>query len=97
MVPQSGRVTMNGKPLAEWSVEERALQRAVLPQAPELAFSFRTRDVVELGRHPHRGRATPEQDGLAVAGAMLASEKTTFAARDCKTLSRRSLRSPSDP
>jgi iron complex transport system ATP-binding protein len=87
LVPQSGRVTMNGKPLADWSAEERAVQRAVLPQTPELAFSFRTRDVVELGRHPHRGRATPEQDRHAIAGAMHATETATLAARECKTLS----------
>jgi iron complex transport system ATP-binding protein len=87
IVPQSGRVVMNGKPLADWSAEERALQRAILPQTPELAFSFRTRDVVELGRHPHRGRATPEQDRHAIAGAMHATETATLAIRDCKTLS----------
>lgn len=85
--PQSGNVVMNGKPLSDWSMEDRALQRAVLPQTPELAFSFRTRDVVELGRHPHRGRATPEQDRHAIAGAMHATETTDFASRDCKTLS----------
>lgn len=85
--PQSGRVTMNGKPLVSWSAQERALQRAVLPQTPELASSFRTRDVVELGRHPHRGRATPEQDSHAVAGAMYATETAALATRDCKTLS----------
>jgi iron complex transport system ATP-binding protein len=87
LVPQSGRVTMNGKTLAEWSAEDRALQRAVLPQTPELAFSFRTRDVVELGRHPHRGVATAEQNRHAVAGAMHATETAPLAARDCKTLS----------
>ena len=87
IVPQSGRVVMNGKPLTEWSAEDRALQRAVLPQTPELAFSFRTRDVVELGRHPHRGRATPEQDRHAIAGAMHATETATLAIRECKTLS----------
>jgi iron complex transport system ATP-binding protein len=87
LVPQSGHVAMNGKPLTEWSTDERALQRAVLPQTPELGFSFRALDVVELGRHPHRGRATAEQDRHAIAGAMQATETATLATRDCKTLS----------
>jgi iron complex transport system ATP-binding protein len=87
ITPQTGRVTMNGRLLNDWSAEERALQRAVLPQTPELAFSFRTRDVVELGRHPHRGRLSREEDRQAVAGAMLATETATLAERDCKTLS----------
>jgi iron complex transport system ATP-binding protein len=70
LVPATGRVTLNGTPLAQRCAQERALQRAVLPQAPELALSFRAWDVVELGRHPHRGRASPEEDRAAVAGAM---------------------------
>jgi iron complex transport system ATP-binding protein len=87
LVPQAGRVTMNGKPLAAWSMEERALQRAVLPQSPDLAFSFRGWDVVELGRYAHRRRANQGVDRAAVLGAMDATETASFAARDCSTLS----------
>ncbi len=87
ITPQTGRVTMNGRLLSDWSAKERALQRAVLPQTPELAFSFRTRDVVELGRHPHRHRLDRQEDRKAVAGAMIATETATLAERDCKTLS----------
>jgi iron complex transport system ATP-binding protein len=87
IVLQTGRVTLNGKPLASWSGDALARQRAVLPQAPELAFSFRAWDVVELGRYPHRGRASPDSDRAAVHGAMAATETASFAARDCRTLS----------
>lgn len=87
LAPQSGSVVLNGVPMARWTPEERALQRAVLPQAPELAFAFRPRDVVEMGRHPHRGRATPLQDRLAVTGAMQVTEITALADRDCQSLS----------
>ncbi len=87
LIPRSGEVMLNGRPLAAWSQEERALQRAVLPQAPELAFAFRARDVVELGRYPHRKRATPGQDRDAIGGAMHATETSFLAGRDCKTLS----------
>jgi len=87
ITPQSGSVMLNGRPLAAWSAEDLARQRAVLPQTPELAFSFRAWDVVALGRHPHRRRATREDDHAAVAGAMRATETATFAQRDCGTLS----------
>ncbi len=87
LAPRAGDVTLNGRPLRGWSAEEMALQRAVLPQAPELAFSFRAWDVVELGRHPHRGRATPDEDRSAVRGAMDATEIAALAGRDCRTLS----------
>ncbi|HEY0283049.1 MAG TPA: heme ABC transporter ATP-binding protein [Rhizomicrobium sp.] len=87
IVPQSGKVTLNGKPLGAWSAEECALQRAVLPQSPELAFSFRAWDVVELGRHPHRSRVSAEEDRKAIMGAIEAAEVSDYAGRDCRTLS----------
>ena len=71
----------------DWNAEERSLQRAVLPQSPELAFSFRAWDVVELGRYPHRSRADRTANRAAVLGAMNATETTPFATRDCGTLS----------
>jgi iron complex transport system ATP-binding protein len=82
-----GAVTLNGRPLARWSSEEIALQRAVLPQSPGLAFPFRAWDVVELGRYPHRGRATAAEHHLAIIGAMEAADVVQFAERDCRTLS----------
>lgn len=85
--PDSGSVILNGVPMAQWSARDRALQRAVLPQTPELAFAFRPRDVVEMGRHPHRGRMTAAQDRLAISGAMQATETTALAERDCRSLS----------
>ena len=85
--PNAGTVTLNGRPLGDWKPEERALQRSVLPQTPELAFSFRARDVVELGRHPHRGRASSDDHHNAIQGAMIAAEIAEYAGRDCATLS----------
>ena len=87
IVPVAGDVVLNGRALGLWSGQERALQRAVLPQSPELAFSFRAWDVVELGRHPHRTIATRAQDRAAIIGAMEATDVAHLAARDCRTLS----------
>lgn len=87
IVPQSGSVLLDGRPLPAWSIEELARQRAVLPQTPELAFAFRVWDAVALGRYPHRHHATRERDDMAIMAAMHATDTNTFAARDCMTLS----------
>jgi iron complex transport system ATP-binding protein len=87
IVPEEGAVSLNGKPLAEWPQTELARHRAVLPQSPELAFAFRVWEVVELGRHPHRGRASAEEDGKAVREAMEVTETGDLAERTCPTLS----------
>jgi heme transport system ATP-binding protein len=83
----AGTITLNGRRLAAWNADERAIQRAVLPQSPTLAFPFRACDVVELGRYPHRGRAAIEEHRAAIAGAMEAADVVDLAMRDCRTLS----------
>lgn len=87
LVPDRGMVTVNGRPLASWRSGALARIRAVLPQTPELAFHFRVWEVVELGRHPHRGIASAADDGMAVADAMRATETAHLTERDCSTLS----------
>jgi iron complex transport system ATP-binding protein len=87
ITPQEGTVLLNGRPLSAWHRSDLARQRAVLPQSPELAFHFRVREVVELGRYPHSGRATPEDDRKAIEEAMTVTEIAPLAARDCCTLS----------
>jgi len=47
----SGRVVLAGRP--RWSLQERARQLAVLPQASSLNFPFTVAEVVALGRSPH--------------------------------------------
>lgn len=82
-----GSVTLNGHAMSRWGAEEIARQRAVLPQSPGLAFPFRVWDVVELGRYPHRGRASASEHHAAIIGAMQAADVVQFAERDCRTLS----------
>jgi iron complex transport system ATP-binding protein len=85
--PQIGTVLLNGRPLTAWNRGDLARQRAVLPQSPELAFHFRVREVVELGRHPYSGCASPDDDRRAIEDAMSATEIGPLAMRDCSTLS----------
>ncbi len=53
---------MNGKPLAEWTLSERAKFRAVLPQDSSLNFPFTVLEVVLMGRAPHVAAAESARD-----------------------------------
>ena len=53
LAPDRGRVTLQGRPLADWAGQERARRLAVLPQVSSLGFSFRVEEVVGMGRMPH--------------------------------------------
>jgi iron complex transport system ATP-binding protein len=55
LTPQSGRVTLDGKPLDHWPARERARVLAFLPQAVTPAFSLTAFEVACLGRYPHTG------------------------------------------
>ena len=49
----AGAVSLNGRPLAEWQLAQRARIVGVLPQHTVLDFPFTAREVVALGRTPH--------------------------------------------
>jgi iron complex transport system ATP-binding protein len=53
--PAAGSVTLDGTPLLELRPRERARLVAYLPQSPVVPVGLSVREVVELGRHPHRG------------------------------------------
>ncbi len=81
----SGRVLLDGRPLADWSGPERARRLAVLPQTSTLDFAFRVEDVVGMGRLPHgSGR---ERDGQIIAAALNAADAAYLSGRNYLTLS----------
>jgi len=55
LAPASGEVALGGRPHADWPGRARARQLAWLAQSPEGDADMLVRDVVELGRLPHRG------------------------------------------
>ncbi|MEU8735872.1 heme ABC transporter ATP-binding protein [Streptomyces halstedii] len=83
----SGEIRIGGRPAADWSPPELALRRAVLPQSAALSFPFPVEDVVRMGRAPWAGTAKEDEDDVAVASAMAATEVTRFAARPFSALS----------
>ena len=75
LLPHSGTVVWDGRPLADWPDRERALHRAWLGQAEAGADDLDAADVVMLGRLPHRGwlAAPSAADRAAVEQAMRAT------------------------
>ncbi|MFF3708611.1 heme ABC transporter ATP-binding protein [Streptomyces phaeochromogenes] len=83
----TGVVRVHGRPASEWSAQELALRRAVLPQSAALSFPFAVEEVVRMGRAPWAGRPEEDEDEAAVAAAMAATEVTDFAGRSFSALS----------
>jgi iron complex transport system ATP-binding protein len=71
LIPQQGTVWMDGRPLADWTLPERARTRAVLPQDSSLNFPFTVLEIVLMGRAPHLKVAENERD-YQIARAALA-------------------------
>lgn len=92
--PDSGHVHLHGRPLADWESLARAREVAFVPQDAEHAFEFTGRDLVTMGRHPHRRRGAPLQpvDLASVERALAAVDAASFADRRVTTLSGGELR-----
>jgi iron complex transport system ATP-binding protein len=87
--PDAGSVAVQGRPLADWPLEQLARQRAYLPQSRSDAFSYRVLETVLAARHPyHAQRYWEDSDDHAIAMAALASmEVADLAQRDVRSLS----------
>ncbi|GGM46837.1 heme ABC transporter ATP-binding protein [Dactylosporangium sucinum] len=80
--PDRGEVTVDGRPLGDWTPVELAMRRAVLPQHHLLSFPFPVVDVVRMGRAPW-----PDEGEDIVAGAMAATGVAHLATRSFLALS----------
>jgi iron complex transport system ATP-binding protein len=70
--PQAGRLSLDGRPLAAYSIPERARLMAYVPQSHVTPFAFTCFEVVLMGRTAHRGLLErPSADDRAVARGML--------------------------
>lgn len=89
LVRRTGRVAWNGQDLEPLHARARARTVAYLPQAPSAHWPMRTRELVGLGRLPHRalGQGESAADGAAVQAAMLQTEITALADRNVDELS----------
>jgi iron complex transport system ATP-binding protein len=87
--PDGGTVRLKGTPLPEWSARRRAREIAWLGQHGDAEGEIAARDVVLLGRLPHRGLfdAPDAQDAAVAHAAMRETECEAFALRRLSALS----------
>lgn len=83
LVPTTGSVLLDDRPIASFRAHDLALRRAVLPQQTVLQFSFTAHEVVEMGRGPRRGAA----DLTVVATSLARTESSHLAERIYPSLS----------
>jgi iron complex transport system ATP-binding protein len=89
MPASGGRVTVMDKPLADWSREALARSVAYLPQGSDAHWPMLARELVALGRLPHRAAFAPlsTADAQAVEVALERADAMAFAARRMNELS----------
>lgn len=83
--PASGELRLDNQALGQVPPAVRACRMAMLPQTSALAFSFRAREVVALGRLPHRSGAAVDRQ--VVAAAMVQADVLHLADRNYLHLS----------
>jgi iron complex transport system ATP-binding protein len=89
IAPMRGDVTLDGRPLSGFGRDDRARRIAALFQGAGVGWPMTVREIVTLGRLPHRRAfASPsEADAVAVARAMARSDIVHLADRIEPTLS----------
>ena len=88
-VPFEGTITLDGRPVEDWSAAERARRLAYVRQAPALSFDFTVEELVLLGRAPHRGwlQRYRRDDRERVRAALRRVDLAGFADRSVLSLS----------
>ena len=88
--PDQGRVFVGDEDIHALSSRAASRRLASVPQKTNLDFEFTVREVVEMGRHPHRGRlrsANTAADQTIVDDALERAQVLEMADRQVTTLS----------
>jgi iron complex transport system ATP-binding protein len=87
--PDTGTVSLDGDRLDEFGSKAASRRVAVVPQDTTVSFGFTARDVVAMGRTPHRGRFEPSSraDSEAVDDALARVDAEHLAERRIDELS----------
>ena len=87
--PDAGSAQLGGEPVLGWEPRARARELAFVPQDSDVPFDFTGRELVTMGRHPHRGRSEPlrDADRAAIERALGLVDAASFADRAVTTLS----------
>lgn len=81
-----GRVLLDGTDLGALSLPERARRMAYLPQGGVVHWPLLVEALIALGRLPHGGRQTPEDEAV-IEAAMRAADVRHLRGRSVSTLS----------
>ncbi|WP_287916317.1 heme ABC transporter ATP-binding protein [Comamonas sp.] len=84
--PLAGRVVFKGRALQQWPAAVLAQHMAFMAQDTQVAFSFTSQEVVEMGRYPHRHHPKADEAHV-VQCAMQATGVMHLADREVATLS----------
>jgi iron complex transport system ATP-binding protein len=89
LFPRAGGATWDGRDFATLDARERARTVAYLPQSAAVHWPLKARDLVGLGRLPHRavGQAETSADREAIDAAMRSTEVVEFGERAVDELS----------
>jgi iron complex transport system ATP-binding protein len=87
--PDAGTVTVDGDRVSTLSARAIGRRVATVPQGTHLGFDFTVRDLVAMGRTPHRSRfgTADDADRTAVEGALDRTDTTRLADRTVGALS----------
>ena len=86
---EGGTISLNGRALKDWPLQDLACQRAFLPQSRSDAFAYRAIETVLTARHPYHESAYWESDAdyAAAHSALQLMDVDALAERDVRTLS----------
>jgi iron complex transport system ATP-binding protein len=89
LAPDEGTVRIDGRRVAGLSAREHARLVATVPQSTSVGFDFSVREVVAMGRTPHRSRfgRTTDADRERVERALERAEVTELADRPVGSVS----------
>lgn len=89
LTPQTGTIYLDMRQLADFPPAELARCLTVVEQEREVGFDFTVREIVALGRIPHRSRFARENeiDKQSISMAMELADISPFADRSIRTLS----------
>lgn len=89
LAPRAGTLLLDGAPVSQMGAGVRARRIGYLPQDGPVYWNLTVRELVALGRLPHRGMlgGPSAADRAAVEGALAAADLEALAARPVGTLS----------
>jgi iron complex transport system ATP-binding protein len=89
LLPYSGSIRLHGREVRAWAPRERAKALALVRQQTDLPFAFSVREVVAMGRAPHRGWLSPLAGGDddVIADAITELSLAELASRPVNALS----------